>query len=148
MQRGIAFENVTFNYPTRAGEPILEDISLTIRPGEMIALVGENGAGKTTLIKLLCRLYDPTAGRITWDGVDLRDFDTVALRREISVIFQDYVKYQLTARENIQFGNADLPPDEARVVEAATHSGADPVIRSLKDGYDTVLGNGSTAARS
>jgi ATP-binding cassette subfamily B protein len=140
MQRGIAFENVTFNYPTRAGEPILEDISLTIRPGEMIALVGENGAGKTTLIKLLCRLYDPTAGRITWDGVDLRDFDTVALRREISVIFQDYVKYQLTARENIQFGNADLPPDEARVVEAATHSGADPVIRNLKDGYDTVLG--------
>jgi ATP-binding cassette, subfamily B, bacterial len=118
----------------------LKDIDLTIRPGEMVALVGENGAGKTTLIKLLCRLYDPTEGRITWDGVDLRDFETAALRREISVIFQDYVKYQLTARENIQFGNPDLPPDEARVVEAATHSGADPVIRGLKDGYDTVLG--------
>src|SRR5262249_6548793 len=127
MPEGIAFDHVRFQYPT-GGEPVLEDISLTIRPGEMIALVGENGSGKTTLIKLLCRLYDPTEGKITLDGTDLRDFDSTALRQEISVIFQDYVKYQLTARENIQFGNVEALPDSERIEEAARHSGADAVI--------------------
>lgn len=139
MKTGIAFENVRFQYPT-VGKPVLEDISLTIRPGEMIALVGENGSGKTSLIKLLCRLYDPTEGRITMDGIDLRDFDPVDLRREISVIFQDYVKYQLTARENIQFGNVEQAANEERIMEAATQSGADSVIQGLKQGYDTTLG--------
>jgi ATP-binding cassette subfamily B protein len=139
MGEGVAFENVSFRYPT-SEETILEDISLTIQPGEIVAFVGENGAGKTTLIKLLCRLYDPTEGMVSLDGIDLKEFETAALRREISVIFQDYVKYQLTARENIQFGNADLPPDEERLVEAAKHSGADAVISGLKSGYDTVLG--------
>lgn len=139
MQQGVVFDHVSFRYPT-GGEAVLEDISLTIRPGEIVALVGENGSGKTTLIKLLCRLYDPTAGKITMDGIDLNQFQTAALRREISVIFQDYVKYQLSARENIQFGNPDLPPDEERMLEAARHSGADAVISDLKRGYDTVLG--------
>jgi ATP-binding cassette, subfamily B, bacterial len=139
MQQGVVFDHVKFQYPT-GGDPVLDDVSLTIRPGEMVALVGENGSGKTTLIKLLCRLYDPTEGKITLDGVDLREMDPVALRREISVIFQDYVKYQLTARENIQFGNAESEPDEAQIMEAARHSGADAVIQGLKQGYDTVLG--------
>jgi ATP-binding cassette, subfamily B, bacterial len=139
MREGVVFDHVRFRYPM-GGDPVLEDVSLTIRPGEMVALVGENGSGKSTLIKLLCRLYDPTEGSITIDGTDLREFDTLELRREISVIFQDYVKYQLTARENIQFGNPDMVPDEERLVAAAQHSGADAVVASLKQGYDTVLG--------
>lgn len=139
MTQGIAFENVSFKYPT-GKNMILDDVSLIIKPGEVIAFVGENGAGKTTLTKLLCRLYDPTEGRITLDGVDLRDYSTTDLRREFSVIFQDYVKYQLTARENIQFGNPDLAPDEDRLIDAAERSGADRVIAGLPDQYDTVLG--------
>ncbi|MGH9903390.1 MAG: ABC transporter ATP-binding protein, partial [Pyrinomonadaceae bacterium] len=115
-------------------------ISLTVRPGELVALVGENGSGKTTLVKLLCRLYDPTHGRITIDGVDLRQFDTTALRRDISVIFQDYAHYQLTARENIWVGDVDAPPDEKRLVETARQAGADAVIEKLPRGYDTHLG--------
>jgi ATP-binding cassette subfamily B protein len=144
MQTGIVFDHVRFQYPT-GGDPVLEDISLSIRPGEMVALVGENGSGKSTLIKLLCRLYDPTEGQITLDGIDLHEFGTLDLRREISVIFQDYVKYQLTARENILFGNVEIQEEEAEsaeklMVEAAAHSGAAPVIAGLKKGYDTVLG--------
>jgi ATP-binding cassette subfamily B protein len=139
METGIVFDHVRFQYPT-GGDPVLEDVSLTIRPGEMVALVGENGSGKSTLIKLLCRLYDPTEGHITIDGIDLRDFNTLDLRREISVIFQDYVKYQLTARENIQFGNVEAQADEERLLDASRHAGADPVITGLKRGYDTVLG--------
>jgi len=139
MQTGIAFDHVTFQYPTSA-KKVLEDINLTIRPGEVVALVGENGSGKTTLIKLLCRLYDPTSGIITLDGLDLRQFETTALRREISVIFQDYAQYHLTARENIWFGNVALPPDEDRIVAAARHAGADEVITGLPQGYETILG--------
>jgi ATP-binding cassette subfamily B protein len=130
---------VSFQYPAGTRK-VFEDISLTIRPGEVIALVGENGSGKTTLIKLLCRLYDPTGGTITMDGVDLRQFETKALRREIAIIFQDYAHYHLTARENIWFGNIALAPDHERVVAAARRSGADDVIRSLPHGYDTILG--------
>jgi len=92
------------------------------------------------LIKLLCRLYDPTGGTITIDGVDLRQFETKALRREIAIIFQDYVHYHLTARENIWLGNTVLPPDHERVIAAARRSGADDVISSLPHGYDTILG--------
>jgi ATP-binding cassette subfamily B protein len=139
MQTGIAFDHVSFQYPTGTRE-VLEDINLTIRPGEVVALVGENGSGKTTLIKLLCRLYDPTSGIITLDGIDLRQLETTALRREISVIFQDYAQYHLTARENIWFGNASLPPDEERIAAAARHAGADEVIDELPQGYETILG--------
>jgi len=139
MRTGIAFDHVSFQYPTGA-KKVLEDINLHIRPGEVVALVGENGSGKTTLIKLLCRLYDPTNGTITLDGVDLRQFETTALRREISVIFQDYAQYHLTARENIWFGNATLPPDQERIVAAARHAGADEVIAELPQGYETILG--------
>ena len=139
MQSGIAVSHVSFQYPEGARK-VLEDVSLIIRPGEVVALVGENGSGKTTLIKLLCRLYDPTSGTIAIDGMDLRQFETKALRREIAIIFQDYAHYHLTARENIWFGNIALAPDDERIVAAARRSGADEVIRTLPHGYDTILG--------
>jgi ATP-binding cassette subfamily B protein len=139
MQTGIVFDHVSFQYPTGTRK-VLEDVSLVIQPGEVVALVGENGSGKTTLIKLLCRLYDPTGGAITLDGMDLRQFQTTSLRREISVIFQDYAHYDMTARENIWLGNTILPPDHERVITAARRSGADDVIRALPHGYETVLG--------
>lgn len=139
MQAGIVFDHVSFQYPT-GPRKVLENIKLSIRPGEVVALVGENGSGKTTLIKLLCRLYDPIGGVITLDGIDLRRFKTTALRREISVIFQDYAQYHLTARENIWFGNTALPPDHERIIAAARHSGADDVITTLPRGYETILG--------
>jgi ATP-binding cassette subfamily B protein len=139
MQTGITLNHVSFQYPTGARK-VLEDVSLAIRPGEVIALVGENGSGKTTLVKLLCRLYDPTGGTITLDGMDLRRFGTAALRREFSVLFQDYSQYHLTARENIWMGNTDLPSDHERVIAAARDSGADDVIRGLPKGYETILG--------
>jgi len=139
MQRGIVVNHVSFQYPAGTRK-VFEDISLFIRPGEVVALVGENGSGKTTLIKLLCRLYDPTGGTITIDGVDLRQFETKALRHEIAIIFQDYAHYHLTARENIWFGNTALPPDHERVIAAARRSGADDVIRELPHGYETILG--------
>ena len=139
MTRGIVFDHVTFQYPT-GSRPVLQDINLTIRPGEHIALVGENGSGKTTLIKLLCRLYDPTEGRITLDGSDLGEFATTALRRQIGVIFQDYAQYHLTARENIWFGNVDLASDDPGIAAAARHAGADEVIHHLPADYETILG--------
>jgi ATP-binding cassette subfamily B protein len=139
MQRGIVLNHVSFQYPAGTRK-VFEDISLTIRPGEVVALVGENGSGKTTLMKLLCRLYDPTGGNITIDGIDLRQFETKALRHEIAIIFQDYVHYHLTARENIWLGNTDLSPDHEHVIAAARRSGADKFISKLPHGYDTILG--------
>jgi len=139
MQRGIVLDHVSFQYPGGTRKA-LEDVSLFIRPGEVVAFVGQNGSGKTTLIKLLCRLYDPTGGTITIDGVDLRQFATKALRHEIAIIFQDYAHYHLTARENIWLGNTLLPPDHERVSAAARRSGVDDVIRALPHGYDTMLG--------
>lgn len=139
LKQGIVLDHVSFQYPGGTRK-VIEDVSLTIRPGEVVALVGENGSGKTTLMKLLCRLYDPTGGTISLDGADLRQFDTKALRHEISIIFQDYVHYQLTARENIWLGNTRLPPDDERIIAAAQRSGADAVISALPHGYDTILG--------
>lgn len=139
IQSGIVFEHVGFVYPTGT-RTALEDVNLVIRPGERVALVGENGSGKTTLIKLLCRLYDPTQGRITIDGIDLREFDLLELRREISVILQDYARYNLTARENIWFGNVACAAEQEQITRVARYSGADGIITSLKNGYDTVLG--------
>ncbi len=139
VQSGIAFNNVSFNYATTTRQA-LKNINLIVRPGETIALVGENGSGKTTLIKLLCRLYDPIAGSITIDGIDLRQFETTALRREISVIFQDYAKYYLSAHDNIWFGNAELAPNHPAIAAAASHAGADEVITKLPQGYNTILG--------
>jgi ATP-binding cassette subfamily B protein len=140
MQIGIVFNHVSFQYAT-SNRTALKDITLTIRPGEVVALVGENGSGKTTLIKLLCRLYDPGTGSITLDGIDLREFETTALRREISVIFQDYAKYNLTARDNIWFGNIGCLPTHEGIEVAARRSGADEVITKLPQSYETILGN-------
>ena len=139
IQKGIFFENVSFKYPASNGK-VLEDISLHIEKGEVVALVGENGSGKTTFVKLLCRLYDPDRGTITLDGIDLRHFETKALRHQISVIFQDYVKYHLTARENIWFGNIILPSEHKNIETAAYHAGADKLISELPKGYETILG--------
>ncbi len=139
MQRGICFEQVRFRYPGAERE-VLCGIDLRIGPGEVVALVGENGAGKSTLAKLLCRLYDPTEGRITLDGMDFRSFAPEALRREITAIFQDYVQYPLSARENIWIGDVRLDPLDVRVEDAAVRAGAEGAIRRLSEGYGTLLG--------
>ena len=140
LKKGISFEHVGFCYSGQRTKA-LEDINLHINPGQIIALVGENGSGKTTLVKLICRLYDPTAGRITFDGIDIRNFRAADLRKEISVVFQDYTHYDLTARENIWFGSVDAPADTQNIMRAAQCSGADRIINSLDKGYETVLGN-------
>jgi ATP-binding cassette subfamily B protein len=139
IRQGIEFRNVSFRYPDRE-EWALRDINLRIGPGEKIALVGANGAGKTTLIKLLTRLYDPTEGQILLDGVDLRDYNIDELRQRIGVIFQDFVRYQTTARENIGFGQIDELANEPRIRSAAVRGGADEVLAQLPHGYDTMLG--------
>jgi ATP-binding cassette subfamily B protein len=139
MKEGIVFDQVGFRYPAGAGM-VLHDVSLAIRPGQVVALVGENGSGKTTLVKLLCRLYDPTDGTITLDGIDLRRFDCAALRSEIGIIFQDYARYYMTARENIWAGNTRLPLDDPRIVAAAQRAGAHATLAALPHGYETMLG--------
>jgi len=139
LKRGIEFDSVSFRYP--GTEPFaLKNVSFEIRPGEQVALVGENGSGKTTLVKLLCRLYDPTEGAIRIGGIDLRDLALADLRSQLAVVFQDYTRYQLSARDNIWVGNVLLPPDTPRVEEAARRTGADGIIQSLRYGYDTMLG--------
>jgi ATP-binding cassette subfamily B protein len=139
LREGIRVEDVTFRYPG-TDRDVLEGVSFTVHPGEHVALVGENGSGKTTLVKLLCRLYDPTAGIVTFDGIDLRDVSPADHRARLAVVFQDYNRYQLSARDNIWLGNVGLPPDSAQIVEAAHRTGADAVIDALPQGYDTVLG--------
>ncbi|MDJ1173970.1 ABC transporter ATP-binding protein [Roseofilum capinflatum] len=139
IKQSLKFENVSFQYP-HSSRPLLQNINLTIPAGETVALVGENGAGKTTLIKLLCRLYDPTYGRITIDGIDLREFNVVDWRRQISVVFQDYVRYSLTVRENIGLGNIAHMDNHPDIIEAAQKSGAEKAISRLPKGYDTMLG--------
>jgi ATP-binding cassette subfamily B protein len=140
LSQRVEFRNVHFSY--RGGtKNAIAGVSLSILPGEVIALVGENGSGKTTLIKLLCRLYDPSAGTITVNDIDLRHFDPVVWRKEISVIFQDYVHYYLSAGENIWVGDIEQDQDPARIAAAAQRSGVDPVIRRLKAGYHTKLGH-------
>ena len=136
---GFEFQHVSFRYPdTQAW--VLRDVNLHIHPGERIALVGLNGAGKTTLVKLLTRLYDPTEGQILLDGVDLREYDLRSLQERIGVIFQDFVQYSLTARENIGFGQVAALDDTERVIEAAKKGGAHPIITDLPEGYETPLG--------
>jgi ATP-binding cassette subfamily B protein len=139
LRSGIAFDGVSFQYPG-APRKVLHDVSLTIRPGEHVALVGANGSGKSTLVKLLCRLYDPAGGAIMIDGIDLREFDSAALRREMAVVFQDWGAYHVSARDNIWFGDPRPDCDQTRIRQAARESGADEVISRLSNGYETVLG--------
>ncbi|SPJ33533.1 ABC transporter ATP-binding protein [Kushneria phyllosphaerae] len=135
---GIRFENVGFAYP--GGEQVLDGISLHLAPGQSLALVGENGSGKTTLIKLLTRLYHPSSGRILLDGSDLRDWDTQVLRQRIGVIFQDFVRYQLSVGENLGVGDTHAFEDERRWQAAAQRGLADDFIQRLPSGYHTQLG--------
>ena len=137
--QSIAFENVSFTYPGCADQ-VLRDLSFTMGQNECVALVGRNGAGKTTIVKLLLRLYDPTSGNILLNGVDLRDYDLNALRRHMGVIFQDFVRYELTAAENIGMGQIDLLHDATRLSFAAERAGAAELLDRLPDGLDTQLG--------
>ena len=138
MMKGVVMENVTFQYPNSSREA-LSNVSLAIPPGKVIALVGANGSGKTTLIKILCRLYDPTKGRVVLDDLDVRQFDINDYRRVFSIVFQDYVKYSLTVRDNIRFGDINLPEDAQEIRQAAVLSGADGFVGQLRYGYDTQL---------
>lgn len=140
LKIGIKFEQVFFHYP-HFNRAVLEGINLEIKAGETVALVGENGAGKSSLIKLICRLYDPSSGNIYLDNINLKEFDPIELRKNISAVFQDYSHYNLTVRENIGFGNLDLIYDDQKIAEAAKFSGANNVIKKLDFGYDSILGN-------
>lgn len=135
----VVFEQVFFRYPGSEAEA-LSGVSFRIHPGETVAVVGRNGAGKSTLVKLLCRLYDPTAGRILLDGVDIRELDPEELRASIGGMFQDYVTYQATAAENIGLGDLDGIEDRPRIEASARRAGADQMLRQLPQGYDTPLG--------
>jgi ATP-binding cassette subfamily B protein len=139
IQRGILFKGVSFSYPNH--DPVvLQGVDLSLAPGQVIALVGANGSGKTTIIKLLCQLYHPTSGSITLDGQDLRNFNPLEWRRMVSVVFQDYIHYYLTAQENIWLGDVHRKLDNEAIRDAAQRSGADAFIRSLPAAYDTHLG--------
>ncbi len=135
----LRLEDVHFRYPGSERD-VLEGVSLTIRRGEVIALVGENGSGKTTLAKLLAQLFEPSAGRITWDGVDTQLLDAGATRRHVGIIFQDFIRYQLSARENIVFGRMEAADGLDAVRAAARAGGADGFISRLPAGYETGLG--------
>jgi len=141
LERGLDLINVWFTYP-EAKDPVLRNINLIIQPGEIVAIVGDNGAGKTTLIKLLCRLYDPTQGVIMLNGVDIKSYDLDQLRRQYSVIFQDFVNYQATVRENIGYGYIPSlsDPELAEIKKAAERSGIHSFIQDLPRGYDTLVG--------
>lgn len=139
IQGKIEFDRVSFSYP-HSQRSVLEDIHFTIEPGETIAIVGENGAGKTTLIKLLCRLYDPTAGRIRLDGIDLRDLSPPEIRKNISIVFQDYAHYHLTVQENIGVGDIQHWDNLTSIQRAAKSAKIDQTILQLPQGYDTILG--------
>ena len=135
----IRFDRVSFAYPG-AAENALTDLSFTVDAGETIAIVGRNGAGKTTLFKLICRLYDPTDGRILIDGIDIRDVEPAELRAQIGGMFQDYVTYQATAAENIGLGHLDAIADREAILKASRQAGSDGLIAGLPQGYETALG--------
>jgi ATP-binding cassette subfamily B protein len=139
IAQGFTFEDVGFMYPG-AERWAVRHLNFTLKAGEVLALVGENGAGKTTLVKLLARLYDPDEGRILLDGHDLREYDLDDLRGHIGVIFQDFVRYHLTAAENIAVGRIEARTDRARIERAARQSLADEVIATLPRGYEQVIG--------
>ena len=134
----IRFENVSFRYP--GGETdVFNGLNLEIEAGQSLGVVGVNGAGKTTLVKLLARMYDPTDGRITVDGIDLREFDATSWQRRMSAIFQDFIRYELSARDNVGFGALDFRDDLEALDRAALRAGAGGVIAGLPKAWDTVL---------
>jgi ATP-binding cassette subfamily B protein len=139
IRRGLAFEDVSFRYPGN-DRPVLDRLNLQIEPGQRVALVGENGEGKTTLVKLIARLYDPTAGRILLDGRDLREYDVDELRSEIGIIFQDFIRYDLTARQNIAVGSISRLRDDEALWEASRKSNAQDLLDRFPGKLDQMLG--------
>jgi ATP-binding cassette subfamily B protein len=136
--RELTVKNIHFRYP---GSPVdtLNDVEMTIRAGEVVALVGENGSGKTTLAKLLAHLFRPVSGEILWDGVDLKNLNPADVQQQISIIFQDFVRYQLSAADNIALGRPEAVSDRTAVVDAASQAGADEFLSLLENGYETIL---------
>jgi ATP-binding cassette subfamily B protein len=139
IRRGFEFRNVSFRYPG-TGRLVLDRLNLCLEPGERVALIGENGQGKTTIVKLLTRLYDPTEGQILLDGVDLREYDIEDLYRAIGVVYQDFMRYEMTAAENIGIGRIENLDDIGRMTLATQKSRADSVIERLPSGYRQMLG--------
>jgi ATP-binding cassette subfamily B protein len=139
IRRGFEFRNVSFAYPGTTRR-VLSDFNFTLEPGQRIALIGENGQGKTTVVKLITRLYDPTEGQILLDGIDLREYKLEDLHHEIGVIFQDFMRYEMTARENISVGRVESEHSQSDIEEAAHKSLAESVIAKLPGGYDQMLG--------
>ncbi len=139
IRRGFEFRNVSFAYPGTTRR-VLSNFNFTLEPGERIALIGENGQGKTTVVKLITRLYDPTEGQILLDGIDLREYKLEDLHHEIGVIFQDFMRYEMTARENIGVGRVESEHSQQEIESAAHKSLAESVIAKLPGGYDQMLG--------
>ena len=139
IEQGIIFDHVSFQYQHEERVAI-RDLTCTIKPGEHVAFVGANGSGKTTLVKLLCRLYDPSGGRITIDGADLRDYPIAEVRGAVSGIFQDFVKFQLSAKDNIALGVKSPDVDLPAVTQAAKQAGVHEAIERLPKGYESLLG--------
>ncbi|MFI9330081.1 ABC transporter ATP-binding protein [Kitasatospora sp. NPDC052868] len=142
----VRFEDVSFGYPG-ASRKILDGLDLEIRPGEVLAVVGANGEGKTTLIKLLAGLHTPTRGRITVAGTDLTELDIEDWRRRIAVVFQDFLRYPASLRDNVALAAPERPADDAAVLRALDRAGAGPLLQTLPDGLDTVLWRGGEAGR-
>jgi ATP-binding cassette, subfamily B, bacterial len=136
---GVRVEDVSFHYPA-VERPALRDVSIKVDPGEVVALVGENGSGKTTLVKLICQLYEPDAGRIAWAGANGATGDPVEIRDDMTVIFQDFLHYYLTAADNIALGRVGREPTPEAVRDAARRAGAHEFLKGLPDGYETRLG--------
>jgi ATP-binding cassette, subfamily B, bacterial len=139
IRKGFEFRNVSFAYPG-TDRTVLKNFNFSIEPGERIALIGENGQGKTTVVKLITRLYDPTEGAILLDGIDLREYALDDLHREMGVIFQDFMRYEMTVRENISIGHVEVPHTNAEIETAAHKSLAAEVVKKLAGGYDQMLG--------
>jgi ATP-binding cassette subfamily B protein len=139
FKEGIEFDNITFSYPGGT-EPALDGLSLRIREGELIALVGENGAGKSTLVKLLLRFYDPDQGSVRVGGVDLKDLAPEVLRSRVGVLFQDYASYELTVRENVVMGRPDVRVDDERVIEALQDARSEWLVKKMPNGLDSKVG--------
>jgi ATP-binding cassette subfamily B protein len=139
IRQGFEFENVSFAYPGNS-RLVLDGLNFRLQRGERVALIGENGQGKTTIVKLLTRLYDPTAGRILLDGVDLREYDIEDLCQQVGVIFQDFMRYEMTAAENIAVGRIEIEADKESIALAARKSRAAEVVARLPKGYEQLLG--------
>src|SRR5579863_9059958 len=139
IRRGFEFRDVSFRYPG-SERVVINRLNFHLHPGERVALIGENGQGKTTIVKLITRLYDPTEGRVLLDNIDLREYDLADLHAEIGVIFQDFMRYEMTARENIAVGRVELEHAQEEIDYAAEKSLASEVVAKLSDGYDQMLG--------